>query len=344
MQRLWITAPIAESTSEILIGRGFPDPLLPVRQTRTATAILTQPGAVTVAERVQALVPKGLVRTLPDRDEAKAMGVAESTYGWLAENGIGRHDTVLGVGGGAVTDLAGFVAATWHRGVEAVLVPTTLLGAVDAAIGGKTGINLAGKNLVGAFHLPSRVVIDLEILERTPPDLRLEGLAEALKAGLIADADLVEVFVRGGAQAPLEDVVARAVAVKVNVVNSDYREDGLRAILNFGHTIGHGVEMATRLPHGMAVAVGMVAAGAVSARRYGFPADWLRGLIAGLGMPTEVPRVSRQEILGYVGRDKKRTDAGLRMVLLRKVGDPVLATVDDDDINSGLDAIGAGIH
>ena len=230
---------------------------------------------------------------LPDRDEAKTMAVVEKAYRWLAEVPLGRHDTIVGVGGGAATDMAGFVAATWLRGVESVMVPTTMLGAVDAAIGGKTGINLEGKNLVGAFHLPSRVVVDLDVMETVPATLRLEGLAEALKAGLVADPVLVELFERHGASAPLEDVVTRSIKVKAEVVGADYREDGRRAILNFGHTIGHGVEMAAGMPHGMAVAVGMVAAGAVSAARYGFPAQWLTDLIFSLGLPVSAFGVSR---------------------------------------------------
>jgi 3-dehydroquinate synthetase len=331
-----------EVTSEILIGRGFPDPFLPDRTFRRTAAIFSQQGAAAVAQRVFDAVGTGPLMYLPDRDEAKTVAVVEKAYRWLAEVALGRHDTIVGVGGGAATDMAGFVAATWLRGVESVMVPTTLLGAVDAAIGGKTGINLAGKNLVGAFHLPSRVVVDLDVMETVPATLRLEGVAEALKAGLVADPVLVELFERHGAAAPLEDVVTRSIRVKAEVVGGDFREDGRRGILNFGHTIGHGVEMAAGMPHGMAVAVGMVAAGAVSAARYGFPAHWLTNLIFSLGLPVSAFGVSHDSVLGFVGRDKKRTADGTRMVLLRSVGDPVVDLVDDAEIDLGLAAVGIG--
>lgn len=331
-----------ESTSEILIGRGFPDPLLPDRSNRKTTAIFSQQGAAAVAQRVFDAVGTGPLMYLPDRDDAKTMAVVEKAYRWLAEVPLGRHDTIVGVGGGAATDMAGFVAATWLRGVESVMVPTTLLGAVDAAIGGKTGINLAGKNLVGAFHLPSRVIVDLDVMETVPTTLRLEGVAEALKAGLVGDPVLVELFERHGAAAPLEDVITRSIKVKAEVVGADFREDGRRAILNFGHTIGHGVEMAAGMPHGMAVAVGMVAAGAISAARYGFPSQWLTDVIFSLGLPVSAFGVSHDSVLGYVGRDKKRSADGARMVLLRSVGDPVVDLVDDAEVDLGLAAVGIG--
>jgi 3-dehydroquinate synthetase len=331
-----------EMTSEILIGRGFPDPFLPDRSHRRTTAIFSQQGAAAVAQRVFDAVGTGPLMYLPDRDDAKTMAVVEKAYRWLAEVPLGRHDTIVGVGGGAATDMAGFVAATWLRGIESVMVPTTLLGAVDAAIGGKTGINLAGKNLVGAFHLPSRVVVDLDVMETVPTTLRLEGVAEALKAGLVGDPVLVELFERHGAAAPLEAVVTRSIRVKAEVVGADFREDGRRAILNFGHTIGHGVEMAAGMPHGMAVAVGMVAAGAISAARYGFPSQWLTNVIFSLGLPVSAFGVSHDSVLEFVGRDKKRSADGTRMVLLRSVGDPVVDLVDDAEIDLGLATVGIG--
>jgi 3-dehydroquinate synthase len=326
-------------TSEVLIGEGLPHPLLPTRPSRGKSVILTQPGSIRLAaELASSLVAP--VFELPDREEAKSLATLGQVYEWLAAQDVGRHDTIIGVGGGAATDLAGFAAATWLRGVEVVHIPTTLLGAVDAAIGGKTGINLAGKNLVGAFHQPSRVIIDLEILQRLPDDLKLEGLAESLKAGLVGDPLLVDLFTRDGPSAPLGEVVTRAVRVKAEVVTEDPEEAGRRAILNFGHTIGHGVEVVTGLPHGLAVAVGMVAAGAVSARRFGFPAQWLAELIFSLGLPVACAGASAPAVLELIYRDKKRVAAGLRMVLLRGVGDPVLEVVDEAEVGAGLAAIG----
>ena len=183
MERILMTVPaVPEMTSEILIGRGFPDPFLPARTDRRTAAIFTQPGRgcgrPAGASRRSGTAP---LMHLPDRDEAKTLAVVEKAYRWLAEIPLGRHDTIVGVGGGAVTDMAGFVAATWLRGVESVMVPTTLLGAVDAAIGGKTGINLAGKNLVGAFHLPSRVIIDLDVIGPVAGDVAARGTGRSLE-------------------------------------------------------------------------------------------------------------------------------------------------------------------
>jgi len=330
------------ASSEIIVMRGWPASLLPDREDRSLSAIFTQAGPLDVARQVSELLSGAPAMELPDRDQAKSLEVAMKAYQWLAELQLGRHDAVLGVGGGAVTDMAGFIGATWLRGVEVVLVPTTLLGAVDAAIGGKTGINLEGKNLVGAFHLPSRVIINLEVLDQVPYELRLEGTAEALKAGLVGDPQLVEVYERHGLAAPLDQVVPKAVAVKVDVVNNDYREDSRRAILNFGHTLGHAIEIAGSMPHGFAVAVGMVAAGAVSSARYGFSNDWLTNLIAKLGLPVSVDGVSADLILELIGRDKKRSAGRTRMVLLRAVGDPVVEVVHHDDVIMAMRAVGIG--
>ena len=332
---------IGDPTTEILIGNGIPEPLLPDRSGRERAVIFTQPGALRTAAAISSLID-GPVLELPDRDEAKSLRSLGEAYHWLAANQVGRHDTIVGVGGGAVTDLAGFAAATWLRGIEVVHVPTTLLGALDAAIGGKTGINLEGKNLVGAFHPPTRVVIDLDLLASLPEELRLEGVAEALKAGLVADPALVDLFTRRGSQADLREMVERSVRVKVEVVEEDFREQGRRAILNFGHTIGHGIEIAGAMPHGLAVAVGMVAEGAISAIRFGFPARWLTDLIFSLGLPVASAGPSSQTVLDLIAHDKKRTSDGVRVVLLRAVADPVLEVVSEDELRMGLTAVGIG--
>lgn len=337
----------AGENSEVLIGPSLPDPLLPPAEGRRAAAVLTQPGARAAADEAEeALRGQGVnviaSLTLPDRDAAKTVRTAESAYERLAEANLGRDDVIVGVGGGAVTDVAGFVAATWLRGVECVLVPTTLLAAVDAAIGGKTGVNVAGKNLVGAFRHPSRVAVNLRVLEKLPEELLREGAAEAVKAGFIADPRLVDLYDRHGLRAPLGEVVRRAAAVKTEVVAGDFREAGRRAILNFGHTIGHGVEAACGMPHGLAVAVGMAAAAEVSARRHGFDPMLVRGPLQKLGLPTQSPPVDRERVLTLISRDKKRTAQGLRMVLLRGIGDPVVEPVSAGEIDLGLAAVGIG--
>ncbi|CAN5291948.1 3-dehydroquinate synthase [soil metagenome] len=338
MERI-VRGPLQEvREGEILLTNGMPHPALPERSSRSEVAIVHSPGATPVARRVADKLATSKVYELSDREDAKTLEQANRLYEWLSAEGIGRHDTIVGVGGGAATDVAGFVAATWLRGVEFVAVPTTLLGAVDAAIGGKTGINLGGKNLVGAFHLPTRVVIDLDVLEQLPPSLRLEGIAEALKAGYLGDADLVSLLQQS--DPPLAEVVRRAVAVKVGIVNDDFREGDQRAFLNFGHTIGHAVEILAPMPHGLAVAVGMVAAAAVSAARYGFDSRGLVETVFGLGLPVAASGIAPGPALALIRKDKKRTSDGVRMVLLRAIGDPVVEPVSDDLIELGLASIG----
>lgn len=328
--------------TEVLIDDHLPE-VLPERTGRSRVAILTHPGAETTAERVVEALDVPTARlVLPDRDDAKTPAVLADVWAWLAEMGIGRFDTIVGVGGGAVTDLAGFAAATWMRGIEVVQVPTTLLAAVDAAIGGKTGINVAGKNLVGAFWHPTRVAIDVSVFASLPDRVYREGLAEALKVGYLGDADLVALLARDGAKAPVREVVERAIAVKARVVGEDEREAGLRMTLNYGHTLGHAIERVAGLSHGDAVAVGMVAAAAVSARRTGFDAtDEHRRTLAGLGLPIRVEPLDPDEALALVALDKKRSADGVRMALLAGYQQPVVEVVDEADLRAGLEAVAA---
>ena len=336
-----------EPASEIVVGRRLldhADEVLPQRSGRRRVALLAQPSTAALAERLAAKLPLTVaVKVVPDRDDAKSLAVVEDIYRWLISLRLTRSDTVLGVGGGALTDVAGFVAATYLRGVESVLVPTTLLAAVDAAIGGKTGVNVAGKNLVGAFHLPSRVVVDLDVLDELPLALRREGAAEALKAGLIADPYLVERYEAEGIDAPLDLVVDRAIAVKAAIVSEDFRETGSRAVLNYGHTVGHAVEIAAGIPHGHGVAIGMVAAGSAAEDRFGFAdAERQRDVIAHLGLPVTAPALSTPDVMDLIAVDKKRDGSGLRMVLLERIGSARVDYVDDATVAKALVAV--GIH
>jgi 3-dehydroquinate synthetase len=340
MERLTVAG-----ATEVFLGEGLPSPFLPPRPARTRAAVLTQPGATDRAfEVVEVLRGEGVtceVIGLPDRDEAKTLAVAESVYEAFARFGLAREDTVVGVGGGAVTDLAGFVAGTWLRGVEVVHCPTTLLAAVDAAIGGKAGVNLGGKNLVGVFWHPIRVVIDIKPLRSLPLYLKREGMAEALKAGLVGDEALFSLIAREGNQAPLEDVVAKAVAVKARIVAEDERETGVRAHLNFGHTIGHAIEFASSLSHGESVGLGMIAAARLSEKVLGFSgAGEVESAVAALELPTRVEGIDPARVKDLLGHDKKRDAGGLRMVLLRRVADPVVRHVTPTEVDLAMAAIG----
>lgn len=331
--------------TEVIVGPGVPRPLLPERDARSKVAVITQPAATERAMEIAAMLgEEGLaveVIGLPDRDEAKTLDVVASIYQALAGAGLNIHDTVVGVGGGAVSDVAGFVAGTWMRGVEVVHFPTTYLGAIDASIGGKTGVNIGGKNLVGVFWHPSRVVVDTLVLESLPVPLVREGMAEAYKAGLVGDPELVALFDGEGLSASVEEVVVRALSVKTRLVGEDPRDRGDRAFLNFGHTIGHAIEYASRLSHGESVALGMVAAVRVSEKKEDFKgADQVIATLDEMGLPVAIDGVDRARVLDLVSRDKKRDAGGVRMVLLRSVGDPVLVHVDRTDLEYALDSVG----
>lgn len=341
--------PTADGGScEIRMGRSIVTAAQVVPDGAERVVFLTQPHVVELAHslaqqtRTRASIPVH-VQTLPDGDQAKSLAVVERVYQDLNEVGFTRGDLIVGVGGGALTDVAGFVAATYLRGVDVVYVPTTLLGAVDAAIGGKTGVNVGGKNLAGVFRHPRRVVVDLNILEALSDDLLREGAAEAVKAGFIASAPIVAAYESHGLGASLDDVVPAAIDVKVRAVSADFKETGIRAILNYGHTVGHAIEVAARISHGSAVAIGMVAAGRISAGLLGFTgAARQRSVLERIGLPTTAPAVEIVEVERLMGHDKKRDSSGLRMVLLEDFGRPVVQHVPPAALRLGLDEVGIG--
>lgn len=271
---------------------------------------------------------------VPDAEEAKTAQVAAFLWGVLGQSDFTRSDAIVGVGGGAVTDLAGFVAATWLRGVRVVQVPTTLLAMVDAAVGGKTGINTAeGKNLVGSFHPPAGVLCDLDTLETLPRNDFVAGLAEIVKCGFIADPvilDLIEADPDAATRwdgAAIRDLVERSIRIKADVVGQDLREAGLREILNYGHTFAHAVELVERYTwrHGAAVSVGLVYA-AELARLAGrldeSVAERHRAVLASLGLPTSYRQDRWDQLLAAMRRDKKTRGDLLRFVVLTGVAAP----------------------
>lgn len=270
---------------------------------------------------------------VPARDACKTLDVYAGVLSQLARANLPRDCAVVGLGGGAVTDLAGFVAASYLRGVAFYTMPTTLLGMVDAAVGGKTGVNLPeGKNLVGAFWPPKAVWCDTETLGTLPPQVFREGAAEAFKHGLIADPSLIArvldpEFRPGGIL--LESTLADAIAVKAGVVTRDLTEQGERAHLNFGHTLAHAIEGVTHqaIPHGEAVGYGMHYAALLSRTQGG--ADLSAHTLNFLRWqcPTPLPPFSFEEALAYMQRDKKADSAGVRFVLLKDVAQPYLTRV-----------------
>jgi 3-dehydroquinate synthase len=277
---------------------------------------------------------EAVLAEVPDAEEAKSAAVLAFCWQVLGQAGFTRSDAVVGVGGGAVTDLAGFVAATWLRGVRVVQVPTTLLAMVDAAVGGKTGINTAeGKNLVGAFHPPAGVLCDLAALETLPRNDLVAGLAEVVKTGFIADPRILELVEADVAAATdpgsdvLRELVERSIAVKARVVTADLKESSLREILNYGHTFGHAVEQVERYSwrHGAAVSVGMVFAaelGRLAGRTPDALVDRHRHVLALLGLPLTYRGDRWPRLLAAMRRDKKTRGDLLRFVVLDDLARP----------------------
>ncbi|MDT0491919.1 3-dehydroquinate synthase [Streptomyces sp. NPDC012600] len=273
---------------------------------------------------------------LPNAEEAKTVEVAAYCWKALGQTGFTRTDVIVGIGGGATTDVAGFVAASWLRGVRWIAIPTTVLGMVDAAVGGKTGINTAeGKNLVGAFHPPAGVLCDLAALESLPVNDYVSGMAEIIKAGFIADPailDLIEADPEG-ARTPAgphtAELIERSIRVKAEVVSSDLKESGLREILNYGHTLGHAIEKNERYKwrHGAAVSIGMVFAaelGRLAGRLDDATADRHRTILESVGLPLTYRGDQWPKLLENMKVDKKSRGDLLRFIVLDTLGKPTV--------------------
>ena len=297
--------------------------------------------------------------TVARGERSKSWPVLARLAQQLLDQGADRKSALVALGGGVVGDLTGFLAAVFMRGLPVVQIPTTLLAMVDAAIGGKTAINIpAGKNLLGAFHQPRLVLIDPEFLLTLPARERLSGLAEVLKAGFIRDAGLLTLLAGPGRslfadrgltdRQLLGEIIGRAVAIKAAVVAADEREGDLRRILNFGHTLGHALEKAShfKLKHGEAVALGMAAALDFSVALTGLApqeAETGKALLASLGLPTRLPRLPRDEIVSALLVDKKKDQDKLVFVLLSGLGQAVVTgEVTLEMIKQWLERQGAG--
>jgi 3-dehydroquinate synthase len=322
----------------VIIGTGLLDDLSRVLDGRHKVAILHQPVLNETAESIRNhLADKGIDAhriEIPDAEAGKELPVVGFIWDVLGRIGIGRQDAVVSLGGGAATDVSGFAAATWLRGVDVVHVPTTLLGMVDAAVGGKTGINTdAGKNLVGAFHQPLAVLVDLATLETLPRNEIVAGMAEIVKAGFIADPvilDLIESDPEAAldpAGSVLPELIRRAVVVKAEVVAADEKESQLREILNYGHTLAHAIERRERYRwrHGAAVSVGLMFAaelGRLAGRLDDETADRHRSVLTSLGLPVSYDGEAFPQLLEYMAGDKKTRSGVLRFVVLDGLAKP----------------------
>ncbi|NUR73584.1 MAG: 3-dehydroquinate synthase [Hamadaea sp.] len=329
---------------DVFVGRGLHDelPRLTGKATRAAV-IFTRSVEHYAQHAAHSLIDAGLSVLpveIPDAESGKSLATAQLCWDALGAAGFTRSDVIVGVGGGAATDLAGYVAACWLRGVAWIPMSTSINGMVDAAIGGKTGINVAaGKNLVGAFHPPAGVLCELSALDTLPADQLRAGLAEVVKGGFIADPVILDLFEAGLSAAidpagpVLRELIERKVRVKAEVVAEDLTEQGRREILNYGHTLGHAIERVEGYtwPHGHAVAVGMVYAALLS-RRTGRVdvVDWTRRILTELELPVTYRADAWEQLLPAMRVDKKARGAALRFVLLDEVAKPVTVPIEDE--------------
>lgn len=322
----------------VVIGTGLLDELEDLLADRHKVAVVHQPGLAETAEEIRKrLAGKGVDAhriEIPDAEAGKDLPVVGFIWEVLGRIGIGRKDALVSLGGGAATDVAGFAAATWLRGVSIVHLPTTLLGMVDAAVGGKTGINTdAGKNLVGAFHQPLAVLVDLATLQTLPRDEMICGMAEVVKAGFIADPVILD-LIEADPQAALDpagdvlpELIRRAITVKAEVVAADEKESELREILNYGHTLGHAIERRERYRwrHGAAVSVGLVFAAELArlaGRLDDATAQRHRTILSSLGFPVSYDPDALPQLLEIMAGDKKTRAGVLRFVVLDGLAKP----------------------
>lgn len=344
-----VTGALPQDNYDVVVGRGLLTQLPALLGERVKKVLVIHPRALrltgdTVRDDLEAAGYTTLTAEIPDAEEGKHIQVASFCWEVLGKNDFTRSDAVVAVGGEAVTDVAGFVAATWLRGVKLVTLPTSLLGMVDAAVGGKNGINTAeGKNLVGTFYPPAGVLVDLDTLDTLPRNELISGMAEVVKCGFIADPvilDLVEAnpeAVTDPRSDVLRELIERSIAVKAKVVSEDLKETGLREILNYGHTLGHAIELTERYSwrHGAAVAVGMMFA-AELARSVGRlsdeDADRHRSILELLGLPLSYRRDRWQALLDAMRRDKKTRGDLLRFVVLDGIGRPGILDVPDQSL------------
>jgi 3-dehydroquinate synthase len=344
-----VTGATPAENYDVVVGHGLLDRLAPILGERVRRVLVIHPRALratgdAVRDSLAADGFTAVTAEIPDAEEGKHIQVAAFCWQVLGQNDFTRSDAIVAVGGGAVTDLAGFVAATWLRGVRVVHLPTSLLAMVDASVGGKTGINTAeGKNLVGAFHPPAAVLADLDALATLPRNELISGMAEVVKCGFIADPAILELIeadpaaVADPASSTVRELIERAIAVKAKVVSADLKESGLREILNYGHTLGHAIELAERYSwrHGAAVSVGMMFAAELSrsvGRLSDEVADRHRSILTSLGLPTSYRPDRWQALLDGMRRDKKARGDLLRFVVLDDVAKPGILEVPDTSL------------
>ena len=332
----------------VFVGRGLQSRLGEFLGSRVRKVLIVH--APTLAARAEQLrvqltpAYEVLLAEVPDAEAAKRVEVAAFCWQVMGQTDFTRSDAVVGLGGGATTDLAGFVAATWLRGIDLIQLPTTVLGMVDAAVGGKTGINTAeGKNLVGAFWAPRAVLCDLDALDTLSKNEILAGYAEIAKAGFIAEPEILDTIeadvdtATDPHSAQFRRNLELAIAMKARIVGEDFTEQGLREILNYGHTLGHAIEHAERYQwrHGAAIAIGMVFAAELSRLTRSLSdeaVDRHRRVLGLLSLPTTYPAGRWPTLLATMKRDKKARGDLLRFIVLDDIGRPTTLTGPEEQL------------
>ena len=322
----------AERDYNVSIGGQWESLLIPLIQERTRVAVIISSSYSPDLTALQSLDCELHVFTVADGEEAKNTATLLNLWNWLGAAGFTRSDLIVGIGGGAITDLTGFAAATWLRGIDWIAVPTSLAGMVDASIGGKTGINSDyGKNLIGSFHSPISVIVDVEFLGTLSPRDVSAGMAEVIKCGFISDPQILKLASENSTQTLLSDrdviieIVARAISVKASVVSSDFKESFAREALNYGHTLGHAIEIHAQyqLRHGEAVSIGMVFVAELAAARGLIDQPTLtmhRDLLERYDLPITFDRQAWSKLLPLLSLDKKARGNTLRFVVLDGIG------------------------
>jgi len=307
--------------------------------------------AAAVLESLKAAGFDPVLLNVPAGEKSKSLAVAEGLLERMAEARLDRGCFVVALGGGVVGDLAGFVAAVYQRGIPFVQIPTTIVAQVDSSVGGKTGVNLrAGKNLVGAFHQPRLVLADIDTLGTLPDREYREGFAEVIKHAAIRDAAMLDVIDPSADRSSLAPLIARNIAIKAAIVAEDEKEEsGVRALLNFGHTIGHAVENVAgygELLHGEAIGIGLAAALVISRKKYGLPsqeADRVRAKLAAFGLPlTLAAHLKTDDLLAAAAKDKKFSAGQIRFVVVPRLGEAVVAgDISEQDLRGAIEEIRA---
>lgn len=327
-----ITVPAVSGTYEIRIGEGLleSNPFLHALTSEPMLLVSNTTVGPLYARRLAEKLQKPYLE-VPDGEQFKTVETWQTIIDAAVANGLNRHSVMVAVGGGVVTDLVGFAAATYMRGIRYISIPTSLLAMVDAAVGGKTGVNIPeGKNLIGAFHQPFGVLIDVSTIDTLPEREYRAGLAEVVKYALALDADFLDWLethidqIKARDANVLVELIAHCCRLKRNVVIEDERETGKRALLNLGHTVGHALEAATDYAdflHGEAVAIGMIAELAIAETVLGIalPIERVRSLLAALGLPTKW-RGELSKLLPFMYKDKKNTGGKVYFVLCETIG------------------------